>query len=830
LDPRSIQWLLGLGGALFVLGLVIWLATVGIFKNPVTVAVALGLGNGLVLGLGWLVTGRTRYQTAGRALTLLACLVMPLNLWFYHAQKLITIEGNLWVPALVCCVLYAASALVLRDRTFVYVLAGGVAMTGLLILADVHKFFEITSPSLLLVVLGLICLHAERAFPNVDGPFSRRRFGMAFFWSGQALLAAGLLLLLGAQIAGDWLYKPFFFEHFYKPWNAVAPEVVTVHWQQLLALALVVAATYAYVYSDLVVRRVGVYIYLAVFTLLWAEVLIINLLPVTLTTEVAIIALALTALASNVIAPMAIRWQAAAGPDAAADATLLSVRPLSRAAAPMGLILSTMPVLLGVLLFLRATYRPLNDAWPLEANGAQSPYTLTWLYVGAMLLTAAACRIGAHLYRRTVPWLSATYFFGTAAGTLLTVAGVLWMWDIRTWNDLAPVLMGIPILYAIAARFYRGHSQERPLVWAAQGAAAVILVSVLAAWAQLTPQHVFEPVVGARLNLSLALVFAEGAVFYALATVFRKQGFNIYLCAASACGAGWQLLLFYSVGPEYYTLAFALAGFILLIGYRLSLWERAALAEPAFQSANALMSLSFVAAALLSLSRMAAQASRAGAIHWSLVWLLSALGVLSLLAAWVVRHPSWRRWYLVMAIVEGALMFLTIHMLSRLSVWDKLEIFSVVVGLALLAVGHVCWHREDESQEDLVSFSLLIGSLLVAVPLTLAVVIHRSRPDFSALNELGMLIAGIVLLASGSMLRLRSTTIAGATMLLLYLATLLLYINALENVQTAAIWMTIGGGAIVAAGVLLSVYRDRLLSLPDQVKRREGIFRVLTWR
>ena len=110
---------------------------------------------------------------------------MPLNLWFYHAQELITIEGNLWVAALVCCALDAASVLVLRDRTFVYVLAGGVAITGLLILADLHKFFEITSPSLLLVVLGLIRLHAERAFPNIDSPFSRQRFGMAFSGRGR---------------------------------------------------------------------------------------------------------------------------------------------------------------------------------------------------------------------------------------------------------------------------------------------------------------------------------------------------------------------------------------------------------------------------------------------------------------------------------------------------------------------------------------------------------------------------------------------------------------------------------------------------------------------
>ncbi len=81
LDPRSIQWLLAFGGALLVVGLVIWLATLGIFKHAAVVAVALGLGNAALLGGGWFVTMRTRYQTAGRALTLLACLVMPLNLY-----------------------------------------------------------------------------------------------------------------------------------------------------------------------------------------------------------------------------------------------------------------------------------------------------------------------------------------------------------------------------------------------------------------------------------------------------------------------------------------------------------------------------------------------------------------------------------------------------------------------------------------------------------------------------------------------------------------------------------------------------------------------------
>ncbi len=38
------------------------------------------------------------------------------------------------------------------------------------------------------------------------------------------------------------------------------------------------------------------------------------------------------------------------------------------------------------------------------------------------------------------------------------------------------------------------------------------------------------------------------------------------------------------------------------------------------------------------------------------------------------------------------------------------------------------------------------------------------------------------------------------------------------------------GAVIFLTGLLLSIYRDRLLALPEKVKRREGIFRVLGWR
>ena len=42
--------------------------------------------------------------------------------------------------------------------------------------------------------------------------------------------------------------------------------------------------------------------------------------------------------------------------------------------------------------------------------------------------------------------------------------------------------------------------------------------------------------------------------------------------------------------------------------------------------------------------------------------------------------------------------------------------------------------------------------------------------------------------------------------------------------------LAVGGAVIFAAGIALSVYRDKLLQLPDHIAKREGIFRILNWR
>lgn len=562
LDPKNIQMLLAFGGALMVLGLMI-LLWVNKFLTPPIVAISLGVANAALLGAGWYLLKQTRYQIAGKALTLVACFVMPLNLWYYQANDLIALDGHLWVAALVISGLYAASALVLREEAFVYIFVAGVTMTGLLILADLppspQMFWEIASPATMLVVLGLVAIHLERAFPEADGPFSRRRFGLAFFWSGHALLAGGLVLLLGAQIAGDWLFHPIF-EPYYEAWRVEpSPIVGELRW---LSLALVIAGTYGYIYSDLIVRHRGVFVHVAGATLVWALTIGIQMLDVHLAAE-------------------------------------------------------------------------------------------------AVLLTFA--------------------------------------------------LVGLGLLVA-----------------------------------------------------SRAITSEEFSGFPLTDTLHR--------------------------------------------------------------AANTLLSLAFVAAILLGLSRFAT-----GQVAWVLVGLLAASTVISLLACALSCPIGWRRWYVVTALGQLAVTALALTVLSTLTYLQKLEVLSVSVGTLMLIAGHIGWYREQDRANDLVSVSLFLGSLLVGVPLAVATLIDRSRNDFIMLNEVGFLAAGVLLVTTGFICQLKSTTITGAALTALYFVSLLIFVP-WSRLNAVAVAITTGGGILFTVGLILGVYRDRLLTLPERIKQREGIFRVLRWR
>jgi hypothetical protein len=425
-----------------------------------------------------------------------------------------------------------------------------------------------------------------------------------------------------------------------------------------------------------------------------------------------------------------------------------------------------------------------------------------------------------------MPQLVLPYFFASAAATMVGAVALLAALGLTSWQQHAPLLMIIPLAYLIAASFYRGKPAEQALVWVSHAATAVMLVSSIA-----TAFEGFTVIVkGQPLNLALAVFFAEAALFYALAAALRKQVAAIHLCTAMASAAVWQLLTYAGMREEYYTLAFAVVGLGMLVAYRFAVMERIAanqMANGAFQSANTVLSLAFVAAALIGLSRLSSHQ-----IAWQFVGLCAALTVMSLLAAALVGQQAWRRWYLVTTVGQGLLTFLAIQVLSTLTPLQKVEVFSICVGLLLLAVGHVGWYREQDRHSDVVSLSLFLGSILAGVPLAIATLVDRFRGDFAGfavVNEIGFLTVSILLLATGFLFQLKSTTLVGAALTVLYFMTLLIYVpwSRLNYVATAIL---VGGSLLFGVGLLLSLYRERLLALPDKIKRREGVFRVLGWR
>jgi len=84
-------------------------------------------------------------------------------------------------------------------------------------------------------------------------------------------------------------------------------------------------------------------------------------------------------------------------------------------------------------------------------------------------------------------------------------------------------------------------------------------------------------------------------------------------------------------------------------------------------------------------------------------------------------------------------------------------------------------------------------------------------------------------MATGVMFQLKSTTVVGTGMTMLYFVTLALFVP-WGRLSTVALTITIGGGMIFGSGLVLAIFRDRLLTLPNRIKQREGIFRVLAWR
>lgn len=807
LDPRSIQWMLTLGGGLLVLGVVIWLVSLGIFKDPLVMAIAMGLGTGAVLAGGWWLTLRSRFHMAGQALTFLGCVLAPLNLWFYDSQNLVTLDDHLWVGGVICCLIYIATVTVLRDPLFMYAVEAGVTLTALLLLADLQWIHDTSFLCTFLMAIGLFSIHSERAFaPGEAEHFNRRRFGMPLFWSGHVQLAAALVILLATQ-ACAWIFDPL-----RSPLPAAWAGNFLSH-SPLLAGALWLAGAYAYLYSDLVVRRVGVYTYAAAFCLLIGEVTIVG---DHLQTEGVIAILAITALVANMLR----------------SSLQQSSDKLHRTITPLALGMSALPVLMGIFLHLRATSLLAGNVW--------GPYASGWPFIAVMVLVAVCNRVSAFLFRHENSKASASYFFLSAGSLIVAAAGLLRQFELVSWSQQAPLLMMIPIAYLMASRLWMGQSPERPLVWVAHTATAVILTHGLLATFD-TLDMVVQPIQGHRDNLLLGIVFAEAAVFYMLAGLFRKRSSNVYFAAAAACASLWQLIGYWgAIDQAYYTMLYAVVGASLLAISRVIGIEQVNVygangeqskrirgrGLPLLQSGNAILIVALLAATLQGLMQLATQRATSLTLTALLLTTLASFAAIALAPA-----GSWRRLYWSSSIMMSALCFLTFNVLINLSLWQKLEIFCVVLGIVLISASYIRRFLEiHKVSDDSVTMGLWFGSLLVTIPLISALCFYRfNRGVIHWPEEVAIVVLTILMLVTGYSWKVKSTTLSGGGTLFLYLLITIGQLAYRPQVATG-VYLAVGGGLVFLTGVCLSMYREALLQLPDRIAKREGVFQIIGWR
>ena len=809
LAPQSLQWLMAVGGGMMVLGLII-LLWINDFFTPAITAYALAAANLAVLGLGFCLLRFTKQHLVGQALTLLACLVMPLNLWYYSANNLITIDGHLWMPAMTMCAIYAAAAVLLKDKLFVYIFSAGITMTGLLIIADMPpspgRFWEIQLPSTFLIIAGLISIHVERAFTASSGAFSRKEFGLAFFRTGHLQLAAGLLLILGAQIAGDWFYE-IGFKAIYLRLDAVpSPMCGELRW---LALTLVCLATYGYAYSEWVVHRSGFYLHIAALSVIWAELLTVQLLNVQLSPTAVIVVLAITSLAINLA-------QHYVGDQS---------RKL-RGAPAIGLMLGCLPVSVGFWDY----FRHANWSMPFEFLAPELGF------VGAMLLAAVALRIGAQVYIRQSFVLRMLYFAASASALLIAFSSLLSILGLTTWLAQSPILLLLPAGYLIASWFYDEGPSAAPTQWVAHTSAAILVGGCLLSAIATLVQSSFE-----GNSLWWAAVCVEAALFY----IFAAWRQPACLLPSLVTGSMSIVLLLraYDVGTEGYIAVAAVLGVLLMMVQRLleigqteeevaTLNHRSSFYDIVLHSGNALTSIAMLSGLMFGFFRLVAYAEGSvQALRWTMPVMALALASVAGLSSLLSRRKEARAWYSLLGAGQGVIFGLSLHQIVTLGPWEKVELFAVLTGFLLTTIGHAGWYREQlqGKRSDLVGNCLAFGAILLSAPLAVATWIHRYQDQFVWHDELGFLFVSILLLASGLMLQLRATTIIGVLMSGIYICTFAILVP-WGRVNTLATAILSGGAVLFGLGVLLAFYREQILALPEAIQRRQGVFRVLDWR
>ncbi len=799
LDPASINRLMVGSGGLAVLGLVIWLYSIGMFENPLWAAAGLTSANLALLAGGVVLAWRSLYKTAGRGLAMLACIILPLNLWFYDAQGLVTLKdgGNLWIAAMVCCLLYAGVARLLRDSLFVYTFVAGVTLTGMLFLADadVGKFWEVVAPSALLVAVGTVSIHLERFFPAKDSKeevlFAREDFGLAFFRAGHLALGTGLLLLLLGRVAG-WLYDPMLQSY---GWFE-RPDLSTEFQAKFTGLVLILVGVYNALYSRFTQKSAHYFTYLAGLLFFWAALLGIDLLNVPVTASLVTGVLGFLSLMGHLLSRLNANLESESSQDSQHGPLSNFLDEVDKVANPCGRVFSSVALGIGAVLY---------------CFGAYTADAFNPVFLPSLVLVLLSFAAGMRRNNETANQLPQSLdCFGLFASLALLVGSLV----VQSTLGVAGVellAMLVSPLVALVISYFSKEDSTKELYATTSATVVTLLLFAYSPW-----------LFTAKAAVNCLFYFTVGLLFLGVTKVTQK-GVYQYVAYASHAVSVWQLVFVLDLGFEFPLMAVSATGLLLVV---LSAFLRkenlSTYGQYAILFANA-------AGFLLAANRLVVNEETFQQLVMTFVQALTA-GVALMFTSKENRNAG-----LAVVCVGSLLMSaLTLNALSDLSVLQRFEMMFVVGGAFVLSAGHLGWYRETDSRSGLVDLNLWVGSLLVAVPSVLSLLAMRFL-DFGDeywrfSHEAGVLFVGLLLASSGVLCRLKSTTLVGSSMLVAYLVSLVVFVQVPEQLQNVAVYLMLGGGTVFGAAVLLSVYRDRLLVVTEQVKAKEGVFTVLSWR
>ena len=792
LDPTTLKWLMNVGGGLLVVGFVVWLWTLGVFENPVVAASILTGVNLGVLAVGVVMTKRWEGMLAGKALTLLACLILPLNLWFYDAQGLIQIAkgGHLWIPALICTMIYTAIARLLRDKTFVYTIVGGVVLTGMLFLADhaVGRIGETIAPSIMLTLVGTACIVSRNLFSKELGPFSRSNFGSAFYQSGHVSLAAGLGTLLAGRI-----YYRLGYEFF----GNLALEGISLYWQVFPLLIVAVAgANYLYTYQ---LTRKKYWLFAIGLLAIWAELITLDMFRITLSTVSASLAIAANSLLFYILS-----WTSQRKPQTGDGLQESAILQLDWAS------------LVGFGLWSLGTLQ-----FTISILFHDGIYNGLFSYVHmASALTLSSLAIFTTILKTHKEQSPGLYWFQFFIGNVLGVAGILMAGTLPgiafEWAVLLLAALPFGLQAIVAATSDKDH--QTLVDYGTQTLSFSAWLTGALVW--FFYSTTLQPALLSHVLLGLSALLT-GLVF----SVDQKNTTSLSLAGLSFNLAIWQLVSPFGLQPIHYVAISSLTGFA---GLALNRFAPMDPKSKLFDVSYHAVIFSSIAIFMIGGSSLLTPEGTNNSIL-----IITILQSIALLVCSFIAASDRRIGYALMGLLNSLCSASLLISFVDLTGFQICELGSMALGTAVLLYGHRLWHK-DAPAEDM-TLSLLLGSVLTVAPILVGLMgirldLLEASGAWRVFHELGTLIIGLLFVGTGVSLRLRVTTLFGAGTIAAYLLGLLTLVHLPDQLQCTSAYLMIGGGVFFVSAILLSLFRERLLQIPKKIEEGKGLFQVLKWR